>query len=205
MLLFLCSESRFLESTKIRIEMEAKKVDALEEILEGKLNQIMTTVEERISSMEGQVADLRDMMKMLEVHNQTAASVAKVVEGKNTNSEIHREEDEVEIVDEERRKPYMEPFQREDRGGRYVERHGYGDMEQRGADWECREGSYGRRGAEFEGRRGDFEGARRRSPYKSFHQPGETENLDSFFFLLKKAENLDSFFFLLKKAENLVL
>ncbi|KAL0920276.1 hypothetical protein M5K25_009399 [Dendrobium thyrsiflorum] len=42
-----------------------------------------------------------------------------------------------------------------------------------------------------------------RSPYKSFHQPGEEENLDSFFFLLKKAENLDSFFFLLKKAENL--
>ncbi|KAL0904116.1 hypothetical protein M5K25_026190 [Dendrobium thyrsiflorum] len=34
----------------------------------------------------------------------------------------------------------MEPFQREDRGGRYGERHGYGGVEQRGADWECREG-----------------------------------------------------------------
>ncbi|KAL0914988.1 hypothetical protein M5K25_015383 [Dendrobium thyrsiflorum] len=53
------------------------------------MNQIKRTVEERISSMEGQVADLRDMMKkLLEIHNQTAASVAKVVEGKNTNSEI---------------------------------------------------------------------------------------------------------------------
>ncbi|KAL0910749.1 hypothetical protein M5K25_018832 [Dendrobium thyrsiflorum] len=33
--------------------------------------------------------------------------------------------------------------------------------------------------------------------------PSEEENLESFFFLLKKAENLESFFFLLKKAENL--
>ncbi|KAH0456489.1 hypothetical protein IEQ34_014396 [Dendrobium chrysotoxum] len=67
-----------------KIEMVAKKVDALEEGLEGEMNQSKTTVEERISSMEGQVADLRDMMKkMLETHNQTAASVAKVVEGKH--------------------------------------------------------------------------------------------------------------------------
>ncbi|PKU80598.1 hypothetical protein MA16_Dca011722 [Dendrobium catenatum] len=35
---------------------------------------------------------------MLEIHNQMAASVAKEEERKNTNSEIHREEDEVEIA-----------------------------------------------------------------------------------------------------------
>ncbi|KAL0914747.1 hypothetical protein M5K25_015123 [Dendrobium thyrsiflorum] len=76
--------------------MAAKKVDALEERLEGEMNQIKTTVEERMSSMEGQVADLRDMIKkMLEVHNQTAASVAKSGEGRSTNSEIRREEEEL--------------------------------------------------------------------------------------------------------------
>ncbi|KAL0913225.1 hypothetical protein M5K25_016669 [Dendrobium thyrsiflorum] len=52
----------------------------------------------------------------------------------------------------------MEPFQREDSGGRYGERHEYGGQEQRGANWERREGNYGRQGADFEGRRGDFEG-----------------------------------------------
>ncbi|KAL0928162.1 hypothetical protein M5K25_000030 [Dendrobium thyrsiflorum] len=141
--------AEIFESTKLWIEVTAKKVDALEERLEGEMNQIKTTVEESISSMEGQVADLRDMMKkILEIHNQTAASVAKGVEGKNTNSKNRREDDEVEIVDGERRKPYLEPFQREDRGGgRYGERHGYGGMEQRGADWECRVGSYSRRAA----------------------------------------------------------
>ncbi|KAL0914831.1 hypothetical protein M5K25_015215 [Dendrobium thyrsiflorum] len=97
--------------------MAAKKVDALEERLEGEMNQIKTTVEERISSMQGPAVDLRDMMKkLLEIYNQTAASVAKVVEGKNTNSKIRREDDEVEIVDGERIKSYLEPFQREDRG-----------------------------------------------------------------------------------------
>ncbi|KAL0908276.1 hypothetical protein M5K25_022764 [Dendrobium thyrsiflorum] len=79
--------------------MAAKKVDALEERLEGEMNQIKTTVEERMSSMEGQVADLRDMIKkMLEVHNQTTASVAKSGEGRSTNSEIRREEEEAEII-----------------------------------------------------------------------------------------------------------
>ncbi|KAL0910066.1 hypothetical protein M5K25_020996 [Dendrobium thyrsiflorum] len=76
--------------------MAAKKVDALEERLEGEMNQIKTTVEERMSSMEGQVADLRDMIKkMLEVHNQTTASVARSGEGRSTNSEIRREEKEL--------------------------------------------------------------------------------------------------------------
>ncbi|KAL0922931.1 hypothetical protein M5K25_006962 [Dendrobium thyrsiflorum] len=78
--------------------MAAKKVDALEERLEGEMNQIKTTVEERMSSMEGQVADLRDMIKkMLEVHNQITASVARNGEGRSTNSEIRREEEEAEI------------------------------------------------------------------------------------------------------------
>ncbi|KAL0914167.1 hypothetical protein M5K25_017677 [Dendrobium thyrsiflorum] len=45
--------------------MAAKKVDALEERLEGEMNQIKTTVEERMSSMEGQVVDLRDMIKKI--------------------------------------------------------------------------------------------------------------------------------------------
>ncbi|KAL0919981.1 hypothetical protein M5K25_009076 [Dendrobium thyrsiflorum] len=75
--------------------MAAKKVDALEERLEGEMNQIKETVEERMSSMEGQVADLRDMMKkMLEFQTQSAASDSKGLEAKNINSEIHREEEE---------------------------------------------------------------------------------------------------------------
>ncbi|PKU69200.1 hypothetical protein MA16_Dca002470 [Dendrobium catenatum] len=79
--------------------MAAKKVDALEEWLEGEMNQIKTMVEEMISSMEGQIADLRDMLKkMFEIQNQTAAFVARG-EGKSTNSEIRREEDEVEIME----------------------------------------------------------------------------------------------------------
>ncbi|KAL0920485.1 hypothetical protein M5K25_009625 [Dendrobium thyrsiflorum] len=139
--------------------MTAKKVDALEKRLEGEMNQIKETVEERMSSMEGQVADLRDMMKkMLEFQTQSAASDAKGPEAKNTNSEIHREEEEVEIVEGRRGRPHLEPFQREERGGGYGERQGYGGMEPRGAGWEHREGYYGRRGAVFEDRRGDFEG-----------------------------------------------
>ncbi|KAL0912402.1 hypothetical protein M5K25_018372 [Dendrobium thyrsiflorum] len=109
--------------------MAAKKVDALEERLEGEMNQIKETVEERMSSMEGQVADLRDMMKkMLEFQTQSAASDAKGPEAKNINSEIHREEEEVEIVDGRRGRPHLEPFQREERGGGYGERQGYGDF-----------------------------------------------------------------------------
>ncbi|KAL0925535.1 hypothetical protein M5K25_003880 [Dendrobium thyrsiflorum] len=100
--------------------MAAKKVDALEERLEGEMNQIKTTVKERMSSMEGQVADLRDMIKkMLEVHNQTTASVARSGEGRSTNSEIRREEEEAEIMEGERRRPHLEPVQREERGGGY--------------------------------------------------------------------------------------
>ncbi|KAL0912290.1 hypothetical protein M5K25_018253 [Dendrobium thyrsiflorum] len=113
--------------------MAAKKVDGLEERLEGEMNQIKETVEERISSMEGQVADLRDMMKkMLEFQTQTAASEARGPEVKNTNSEIRREEDEVEIVEGERRRPHLEASRKEDMGGRY---------------WEHQEGYGGRRGA----------------------------------------------------------
>ncbi|KAL0918226.1 hypothetical protein M5K25_010222 [Dendrobium thyrsiflorum] len=104
--------------------MAAKKVDALEERLKGEMNQIKETVEERMSSMEGQVADLRDMMKkMLEFQTQSAASDAKRPEAKNINSEIHRKEDEVEIVDGRRGRPHLEPFQREERGGGYGERN----------------------------------------------------------------------------------
>ncbi|KAL0921672.1 hypothetical protein M5K25_008769 [Dendrobium thyrsiflorum] len=139
--------------------MAAKKVDALKEKLEGEMNQIKETVEERMSSMERQVADLQDMMKkMLEFQTQSAASHAKGPEAKNTNFEIHREEEEVEIVEGRRGRPHLEPFQREERGGGYGERKGYGGVEPRGAGGEHREGYYGRRGALFEDRRGDFEG-----------------------------------------------
>ncbi|KAI0493308.1 hypothetical protein KFK09_027585 [Dendrobium nobile] len=119
--------------------MAAKKVDALEERIEGEINQIKETVEERMSFMEGQVADLREMMKkMLEFQTQSAESDAKGSATKNTNSEIHREEEEVEIVEGSRGRPHLEPFQREERGGRYGERQGYGGMEPRGAGWEYR-------------------------------------------------------------------
>ncbi|KAL0922466.1 hypothetical protein M5K25_006454 [Dendrobium thyrsiflorum] len=138
--------------------MVAKKVDALEERLEGEMNQIKETMEERMSSMEGQVADLRDMMKkMLEFQTQSATSHVKGPEAKNTNFEIHREEEEVEIVEGRRGRPHLEPFQREERGGGYGERQGYGGVEPRGAGGEHREGYYGRRGAVFEDQRGDFE------------------------------------------------
>ncbi|KAL0915176.1 hypothetical protein M5K25_015576 [Dendrobium thyrsiflorum] len=107
--------------------MAAKKVDALEERLEGEMNQIKETVEERSSSMEGQMADLRDVMKkMLEFQTQSSASEAKGPEVKNTNSEIHREEEEVKRVEGRRGKPHLKPFQREERGGRYGERQGHG-------------------------------------------------------------------------------
>ncbi|PKU60683.1 hypothetical protein MA16_Dca029191 [Dendrobium catenatum] len=82
------------------------------------------TVKERISSMEGQNADLREMMKkMLEIQNQMAASLTKGKEGKGTNSEICREEDEVEIIEGEGRRPHLVSVQRGERGGGYGERH----------------------------------------------------------------------------------
>ncbi|PKU81461.1 hypothetical protein MA16_Dca015866 [Dendrobium catenatum] len=98
------------------------------------------------------------MMKtMLEFQTQSAASDAKGPVAKNDNSEIHREEEEVEIMEGSRGRPHLEPFQREERGGRYVERQSYGGGEPRGAGWEHRGGFQGRREAVFEDRRGDFE------------------------------------------------
>ncbi|PKU60135.1 hypothetical protein MA16_Dca026480 [Dendrobium catenatum] len=86
------------------------------------MNQIKTIIQERISSMEGQLADLRDMMKkMLEIQKQMAASIAKGREGKSTNSKICREEDEVEIMEGERRRTHLELVQREERGREYGE------------------------------------------------------------------------------------
>ncbi|PKU73015.1 LRR repeats and ubiquitin-like domain-containing protein [Dendrobium catenatum] len=87
------------------------------------MNHIKETVEERISSMEGHMADLRNMMKrMLELQAQMAASEVKGPEAKNTNSEIRKEEEEVEIVKGGRRRPYVEPFHREERGEQHGER-----------------------------------------------------------------------------------
>ncbi|KAL0908652.1 hypothetical protein M5K25_023157 [Dendrobium thyrsiflorum] len=53
--------------------MAAKKVDALEERLEGEMSQIKATMEDRISSVEDKVSDLHAMMKkLLENQIQTA-------------------------------------------------------------------------------------------------------------------------------------
>ncbi|KAL0917440.1 hypothetical protein M5K25_012501 [Dendrobium thyrsiflorum] len=46
-----------------RMPMAAKKIDALEERLEGEMSQIKTTVEDRISSMEDKFSDLQEMVK----------------------------------------------------------------------------------------------------------------------------------------------
>ncbi|PKU66504.1 hypothetical protein MA16_Dca006832 [Dendrobium catenatum] len=70
-----------------------------------------------VLTSEGHVADLRDMMKrMLELRIQTAT-----FEAKNTNSEIRKEEEEVETVEGGIRRPYVEPFHREERGDRHGE------------------------------------------------------------------------------------
>ncbi|KAL0912871.1 hypothetical protein M5K25_016285 [Dendrobium thyrsiflorum] len=152
-LLFFGTKSGFFSLTKIRVSMVAKKVGGLEERLEGEMNQIKAMVEDRISSMEEQFSNLRDMVKkMLDLHNQTAASEARGLEGKNTNYKIHRDENGVEIVEGQRRRPHLEHFQREERGGRYGERRGYVGYEQRGVDWKRKDGDYSRRDANFEGR-----------------------------------------------------
>ncbi|KAL0909375.1 hypothetical protein M5K25_020237 [Dendrobium thyrsiflorum] len=62
-----------------------------------------------------------------------AASKARGSVGRNTNSEIRRSENEVEIIEE--------------KGGMYGERHGYGGHESRGANWERKEGDYERWGS----------------------------------------------------------
>ncbi|KAL0927836.1 hypothetical protein M5K25_002051 [Dendrobium thyrsiflorum] len=149
----LCS----LQSNK-DLSIAAKKVDALEQCLEGEMNQIKATMEDRIFSMEEQFSNLRDMVKkILDLHNQTAASKARGPEGKNTNSKICRGENDVENVEGEGRRLHLESFQREERGRRYGERRGYVGYEQKGADWERKEVDYSRRCADFEGRRGEFE------------------------------------------------
>ncbi|KAL0924844.1 hypothetical protein M5K25_005703 [Dendrobium thyrsiflorum] len=88
------------------------------------------------------------MKKMLEFQTQSAASDAKGPEVKNTNSEIHREEEEVEIVEGRRGRPHLEPFQREERGGGYGKRQDkeldiiemavYGDVIRPGNECRCR-------------------------------------------------------------------
>ncbi|KAH0469180.1 hypothetical protein IEQ34_002412 [Dendrobium chrysotoxum] len=143
-------------------------VDALEECLEGEMSQIKATVEDKISSVEDKVSSVEDKVfdlyemvkKILKNQIQTAASDAKGLAGRTTNSEFHRRDNEVEIMEE--------------RGGRYGERRGYGGHESRGASWERKEGDYGRRGADFEGRRGECKegfGAVISGPSISFNFP----------------------------------
>ncbi|KAL0922158.1 hypothetical protein M5K25_006123 [Dendrobium thyrsiflorum] len=54
------------EPTKIRVLMAAKKVDALEERLEGGMSQMKATMEDRILTMECQVSDLHEMGLLVE-------------------------------------------------------------------------------------------------------------------------------------------
>ncbi|KAL0922774.1 hypothetical protein M5K25_006791 [Dendrobium thyrsiflorum] len=96
---------QIIEPTKIWVLMTAKKVDALEERLEGEMSQMKATVDDRISAMKGHVSDLHEMVKILENQNQTAASKARYPIGRNMNSEIRRRENDVEIIEERGGRP----------------------------------------------------------------------------------------------------
>ncbi|KAL0924131.1 hypothetical protein M5K25_004937 [Dendrobium thyrsiflorum] len=62
--------------------MTPKKVDALEEKLEGEIGLFKSEVEERISSMEERFSNLENMMKkILELHTQPATSEARAPAG----------------------------------------------------------------------------------------------------------------------------
>ncbi|KAL0911183.1 hypothetical protein M5K25_019304 [Dendrobium thyrsiflorum] len=94
-------ETTFLSLQKSGVMMVAKKVDALEENLDGEMSKMKATVEDRISSMEVKVSDLHEMVKrILKNQNQMAASEARGPVGRNTNSEIRRTENDVEIIEE---------------------------------------------------------------------------------------------------------
>ncbi|KAL0928780.1 hypothetical protein M5K25_000702 [Dendrobium thyrsiflorum] len=123
--------------------MAAKKVDALEEHLEGEMSQMKATVEDRISSMEYKVSYLCAMVKnLLENQIQTAASETKGSVRRTTNYEFRKRKNNVEIMEE--------------KGGRYGEAWIWGH-EPRDAGWERKEGTYSRRGANFGERRGKSE------------------------------------------------
>ncbi|KAL0906658.1 hypothetical protein M5K25_025171 [Dendrobium thyrsiflorum] len=78
---------------QIWVSMAAKKVDALEECLEGEMSQIKVMVADRISSMEDKFSDLQEMVKKIwDLQNQTVASEARVPIGRNTNSKNRRDE-----------------------------------------------------------------------------------------------------------------
>ncbi|KAL0915362.1 hypothetical protein M5K25_015774 [Dendrobium thyrsiflorum] len=104
--------------------MAAKKVDALEERLEGEMSQIKAMVENRISSVENKVSDLHTMKKKI-LENQIAASEPIEPVGKTTSSVYHRRDDEMEIMEEQ--------------GDQYEGRHGYGGQSSKGAGWERKE------------------------------------------------------------------
>ncbi|KAL0914112.1 hypothetical protein M5K25_017618 [Dendrobium thyrsiflorum] len=101
----------------IRVLMAAKKVDALEERLGGEISQIKATVEDGISSVEDKFSNLEEMVKkVLNLHNQTAASEAKVLACGNINFDSGRDDHDVEILEGEERRPTIEPIQREELG-----------------------------------------------------------------------------------------
>ncbi|KAL0904307.1 hypothetical protein M5K25_026399 [Dendrobium thyrsiflorum] len=94
--------------TYVWLLMAAKKVDALEECLEGEMSQMKEMVEDRISyvedkvlSVEDKVFDLHAMVKkLLENQIQMEASETKGLVGRTMNSEFLRRENDVEIMEE---------------------------------------------------------------------------------------------------------
>ncbi|KAL0909207.1 hypothetical protein M5K25_020054 [Dendrobium thyrsiflorum] len=112
--------------------------------IKATMEDLLSSVEGKISSMEDKVSELHLMMKkFFENQIQVAASEAKGLVGRTTNFDVRRRDDEVEIMEEQ--------------GGKYGGRYGYGGEDSRGAGWERKEREYGRRGADFEEKRGESE------------------------------------------------
>ncbi|KAL0904196.1 hypothetical protein M5K25_026272 [Dendrobium thyrsiflorum] len=95
-LLLFGSNIQIFEPTKIQVLMAAKKVDELEERLEGEMSQMKATVEDRISfvedkvsSVEAKIFDLHEMVKkILKNQIQMVTSETKGPMGRMTNSEF---------------------------------------------------------------------------------------------------------------------
>lgn len=114
------------------------------------MSQIKAMVENRISFMEDRFSNLEEMVKMLDLHNQTVASATKVSVRGNTHSGSRKDDHDAEILEGEEIRPPLEPIHMEELGIRYEERREYVVCERRGADFERREIEYDQRGANFE-------------------------------------------------------
>ncbi|KAL0920850.1 hypothetical protein M5K25_007865 [Dendrobium thyrsiflorum] len=120
--------------------MSSKKVDALEEKLEGKVGQFKSEVEKMISSMEGRFSNLEDMMnKILELHTQPEISQARALvggqgSGGNPDIDTMRDDREVEILGDRENMPPLEMITRREMSKRYNMRNL--EEETRKADFE---------------------------------------------------------------------